>query len=116
MASRTYQHRVTLPAVAVIVLVAAVAFSFLMSRDTALSAVALVLVCLDVIILERVIHTSYTLTDDGMLLVDRGRCPSPDHPCLRYPEDGVTQDTLMQDALYINRIWSTEIRECSDRQ
>ena len=73
MASRTFQHRVTLPAVAVIVLVAAVAFSFLMSRDTVLSAVALILVCLDVVILERVIHTSYTLTDDGMLLVDRGR-------------------------------------------
>ena len=73
MASRTFQHRVTLPAVVVIVLVAAVAFSFLMSRDTVLSVVALILVCLDVVIMERVIHTSYTLTDDGMLLVDRGR-------------------------------------------
>ena len=73
MASRTFQHRVTLPAVAVIMLVAAVAFSFFMSRDTVLSVLALLLVCLDVVILERVIHTSYTLTDDGMLLVDRGR-------------------------------------------
>lgn len=73
MASRTFQHRVTLPAVVVIVLVAAVAFSFLMSRDTVLSVVALILVCLDVVVMERVIHTSYTLTDDGMLLVDRGR-------------------------------------------
>ena len=73
MASRTFQHRVTLPAVVVIVLVAAVAFSFLMSRDTVLSVVALILVCLDVVIMEIVIHTSYTLTDDGMLLVDRGR-------------------------------------------
>ena len=73
MTSRTFQHRVTLPAVAVIVLVAAVAFSFLMSRDTVLSVMALLLVCLDVIILERVIHTTYTLTDEGLLLVDRGR-------------------------------------------
>ena len=73
MAPRTFQHRVTLPAVAVIVLLAGVAFFFLMSRDGMLSAVALLLVCLDVGILERVIHTSYILTEDGLLLVDRGR-------------------------------------------
>lgn len=73
MAPRIFQHRVTLPAVAVIVLLAGVAFFFLMSRDGMLSAVALLLVSLDVGILERVIHTSYTLTEDGLLLVDRGR-------------------------------------------
>ena len=56
MTSRTFQHRVTLPAVVVIMLVAALAFSFFMSRDTVLSVMALLLVCLDVVILERVIH------------------------------------------------------------
>ena len=76
MTSRTFQHRVTLPAVVVIMLVAALAFSFFMSRDTVLSVMALLLVCLDVVILERVIHTTYTLTDDGLLLVDRGRFAS----------------------------------------
>lgn len=73
MTARTFQHRVTLPAVAVVLLVAAVAFFFFMSRDKVLAVMAVALVCLDVVILERIIHTSYTLTDNGLLLVDRGR-------------------------------------------
>ncbi len=73
MPARTFQHRVTWPAVTVILLVAALAFYFLMARDTVSAALALMLICLDVAFLERAIHTSYTLTDDGLLVVDRGR-------------------------------------------
>ena len=77
MSQRTYQHRVTAASVAVIVLIAGLALYFFLSREAALSLVALLLIGIDVVMIERVIHTEYVLTDDGNLVIDRGRFARP---------------------------------------
>ena len=70
--NRTYTHRVTLPALAGIVLIAVLALYFFWQRGTLMVVAATLLTVLDVLAIERVIHTTYTLTADR-LTISRGR-------------------------------------------
>ncbi|SFG40052.1 PH domain-containing protein [Prevotella sp. KH2C16] len=67
--SRTFHHRFTLPAKCSIALFALLAFWLFWQR---MPVVALVVVMVVVMMMERVLHSSYTLTADR-LLIDRGR-------------------------------------------
>ena len=71
--TRTFQHRVSWPAFLMIVMIAGFAVYFFWHRTPAMALVAFLLVCLDVVMIERSVHTAYTLTDDAKLVVDRGR-------------------------------------------
>ena len=73
MTTRTFQHRVTIVAMVTIILVAVAALCFLMLRTRQGAILGFFLICLDVAAIERVIHTSYTFTDNGQLLISRGR-------------------------------------------
>ena len=71
--NRTFTHRVTLPALAGIVLIAALALYFFWHRGPVMVVAATLLTVLDVLAIERVIHTTYTLTSDGRLTISKGR-------------------------------------------
>ena len=70
---RTFQHRVTAPAVSLVLLLAAVALFFFWQRTSSAAAVATLVLCVDVFIVERLIHTTYVFTDDDRLVVSHGR-------------------------------------------
>lgn len=71
--TRTFQHRVTAISLGSIVLMALVAFHFFWQRIPLAVMVGTAVVCLDVMVIERMLHTSYTFTDDDQLLIYRGR-------------------------------------------
>lgn len=73
MNQRTFQHRVSAMDLGCIVLISAVALWLFLQRAAHLAGVAFLVTCLDVAVIERVIHTTYTLTADGLLVVYRGR-------------------------------------------
>ena len=70
---RTFQHRVTVPAVSLVLLLAVVALSFFWQRISSAAVVATLVLCVDVFIVERLIHTTYVFTDDDCLVVSHGR-------------------------------------------
>lgn len=67
--NRTFHHRFTLPAKCSIALLAVLAFWLFWQR---MPVVALMVVVVVVLMMERVLHSSYTLTDEW-LFIDRGR-------------------------------------------
>ena len=74
--NRTFAHRVTLPAIVSVVIIAALALFFFWQRKPAMVVAATLLTVLDVSAIERLIHTTYTLTADGLLIISRGRFAS----------------------------------------
>ena len=71
--TRTFQHRVTAISLGSIILMALVAFHFFWQRMPLAVMVGTAVVCLDVMVIERVLHTTYTFTDDDRLIICRGR-------------------------------------------
>ena len=61
------------PELLMTVVVAGFALYFFWQRTSAMALVAFLLVCLDVVMIERMVHSSYTLSDDGVLEVQQGR-------------------------------------------
>ena len=61
------------PELLMTVVVAGFALYFFWQRSSAMALVAFLLVCLDVVMIERMVHSSYTLSDDGVLEVNKGR-------------------------------------------
>lgn len=74
---RTFQHRVTYLGVALVLLLAAVALFFFWQRTSSAAVVAMLVLCADVFIVERIIHTTYVFTDDDRLVVSHGRFSRP---------------------------------------
>ncbi len=70
---RSFHRRLTWEAMACILLLAACALYFLLQRSPSYAVIALVLVCIDVVMIERAIHTTYSFTAEGNLVVSRGR-------------------------------------------
>lgn len=73
MMKRTFQHRVTVSGVSLVVLLAAVALFFFWKRTPSAAVVAALVLCVDVFIVERLIHTTYVFTEDDRLVVSHGR-------------------------------------------
>ncbi|MBR6980058.1 MAG: hypothetical protein IKH88_09525 [Prevotella sp.] len=74
---RTFQHRVTVAGVSLVLLLAAVALFFFWKRTSSAAVVATLALCVDVFIVERLIHTTYVFTDDDRLVVSHGRFSRP---------------------------------------
>ncbi len=70
---RTFQHKVTYIALLTVIMVAATAFAFLWNRSTANIIAGLALSAIVVLMIERVIHSRYTLTSNGQLVIYKGR-------------------------------------------
>ena len=71
--SRTFQHRVTPSALVSILLLAFLTLYFFWHRGGFHVIIALILLVTTTLVIERVIHTTYTLTDDGFLEIYQGR-------------------------------------------
>lgn len=74
---RTFQHRVTVLGLAWVLLLAAVALFFFWQRTSSTAVVAALVLCVDVFVVERLIHTTYVFTDDNRLVVSHGRFSRP---------------------------------------
>ena len=74
--SRTFQHRVTPSAVASILMLAFLTLYFFWHRGGFHVIIAAILLVITTLVIERIIHTSYTLTDDGVLEIYQGRFSS----------------------------------------
>lgn len=70
---RTFHRRADFRQVATIVLLAMLSFAFLWHRQGGAVVVGVLLMLLTVVVTERLIHTTYTFTPDGRLLIDCGR-------------------------------------------
>lgn len=71
--NRTFHYRVSFLNYAAIVVVAACALFALWHRSAGNAVLGVVLMAAVVLMVERIIHTSYVFTDDGMLVVCKGR-------------------------------------------
>ena len=71
--SRTFQHRVTPSALVSILLLAFLTLYFFWHRGGFHVIIALILLVTTTLVIERVIHTTYTMTDDGFLEIYQGR-------------------------------------------
>ena len=70
--NRTFQHRVTIVGVAVPIIMAVMALYFLLHRTTIHLIIGFGLVAVIIMMLERLLHTSYVFEGD-MLTISRGR-------------------------------------------
>ena len=70
---RTFHYRVTFAGFVAVVLTAAAAFSFLWHRTAPNVIIGFMLVFAAMLMIERMIHTEYTFTPEGMLVIRRGR-------------------------------------------
>lgn len=73
MISRTFRYRVSWPNWAAMMLTACAAMTFFWHRSAACAMVGLALMVAGVLMVERMVHTSYMFTSDGLLVIDRGR-------------------------------------------
>lgn len=71
--NRTFHKHADFRQIATIVLLAILTLAFLWHRQGAAVVVGFVLMLLTVLATERLIHTTYTFTSDGFLVIDRGR-------------------------------------------
>lgn len=74
---RLYHQRFTLAAKSSITIITLLAVYLFWFRSLFHALIGILIVLLLVMMIERVIHTSYTLTDDGFLVIGRGRFSKP---------------------------------------
>ena len=74
--TRTFQHRVTLSSIVCVVLLAFLTLYFFWHRGSVSVIIGVVLLVITTLVIERLIHTSYTFNDAGMLEINRGRFSS----------------------------------------
>lgn len=71
--NRTFHHKVSWLNISGIVAVAGAALCFFCHRSAANAAAGLVLLLACVLMIERILHTVYVFTADGLLVINRGR-------------------------------------------
>lgn len=70
---RTYRYHVAFVNVAAVVVVMAAALSFLWNRSAVNVLTGFALFIVAVMMIERMVHTTYSFTPDDMLVISRGR-------------------------------------------
>ena len=75
--NRTFHYRVSLLNYVAIAVVAAAALCMFWHRSAAGAVAGLALMMAVVLMVERIIHTAYVFTDDGLLVVSKGRFLRP---------------------------------------
>lgn len=71
--NRTFHYRVSLLNYVAIVVVAAAALCMFWHRSAAGAVAGLALMMAVVLMVERIVHTAYVFTADGMLIIGKGR-------------------------------------------
>ena len=71
--NRTFHNRVSLLNYVAIVVVAAAALCMFWHRSAAGAVAGLALMMAVVLMVERIVHTAYVFTADGMLIISKGR-------------------------------------------
>ncbi|MDO4161347.1 MAG: hypothetical protein Q4D41_12925, partial [Prevotellaceae bacterium] len=71
--NRTFHYRISWINYLTILIVASATVFFLWNRSAVNVAIGFVLMMVAVKMVERIIHTEYVFTDDGMLVIDKGR-------------------------------------------
>lgn len=71
--NRTFHYRSTWVSYLAVIIVAAAALFFLWNRTTANAVIGFALMIATLLMVERIVHTVYVFTSDGMLVIDRGR-------------------------------------------
>lgn len=71
--NRTFHYRVSLVNYLAVFIVAAAALFFFWNRSIANAVVGFLLLMAVLMMVERIIHTMYVFTADGVLVIDRGR-------------------------------------------
>lgn len=71
--NRTFHYKASFLNYAVIIVTAVCALFVLWDRSAANAVVGVALMIAVVLMVERIIHTSYIFTDDGLLVVSKGR-------------------------------------------
>ena len=71
--NRTFHYRASLLNYAAVVLAAAAALCVFWYKSAAKAIVGMVLMIAVVLMVERIIHTAYVFTDDGLLVICKGR-------------------------------------------
>lgn len=71
--NRTFHYRVSLLNYVAIVVVAAAALCMFWHRSAAGAVAGLALMMAVVLMVERIVHTAYVFTADGMLIISKGR-------------------------------------------
>ncbi len=74
---RTFHYRISWLNIVSIIVVAAAMVYFLWNRSTGSIIVGLVLLFITMLMIERVIHTEYVITTDGVLQIKRGKLSRP---------------------------------------
>ncbi len=70
---RTFHYRISWLNIVSIIVVAAAMLYFLWHRSTVCIIVGFILLFITLLMIERIIHTEYVLTSDGLLYIKRGR-------------------------------------------
>lgn len=71
--NRTFHYRVSFVNYLAIFTVAAAALFFFWNRSTVGTLVAFLLAMAVILMVERIIHTVYVFTSDGLIVIDKGR-------------------------------------------
>ncbi len=74
---RTFHYRISWLNIVSIIVVAAAMVYFLWNRSTGSIIIGLILLFITMLMIERVIHTEYVITADGVLQIKRGKLSRP---------------------------------------
>lgn len=95
---RIFHQRFTLASKCGIMIFTLLAFYFFWMRSTINACLGLIVMIVLVVMIERVIHTTYTLTSDGNLIISRGRFSRP----LTIPVNEIIKVSVMNTSMKLS--------------
>lgn len=75
--NRTFQHKISIQAIAAVVLLAACALMLFLNRTGITPLLGMVLLVIGAAAVDRTVHTEYIMTSDNKLVISRGRIAKP---------------------------------------
>ena len=75
--NRTFQHKISIQAIAAVVLLAACALMLFLNRTGITPLLGMVLLIIGAAAVDRTVHTEYIMTSDNQLVISRGRIAKP---------------------------------------
>lgn len=75
--NRTFQHKISIQALASVVLLAACALLCFLNRTGLMPLFGMLMLLLGAAAVDRMIHSEYVMTPDGRLVISRGRLAKP---------------------------------------
>ena len=75
--NRTFQHKISIQAIAAVALLAACALMLFLNRTGITPLLGLGLMLIGAAAVDRTVHTEYVMTPDNKLVISRGRIAKP---------------------------------------